>query len=819
MSWLRALRTRLLPYRKSGPVAAPENTTPAAGTGASEACLRPLPVPFERFVTINSDCDGSIHDLVGAAVALNSVIREEYGLPVCDSFFGKWLFECGLDGEREPRSNRAVHGSFDKVQFFERCAEWIRGFHRGWFDTTHGWAYNMSVRVAPDLTVEGGCGQAVFAAPPSWEEPAVPRYLAFRCAEGELELLSELVVRRGGEILSRWRVPATSVVPTGESPEVGVVLPIIDRASIGAWFGEGPLVLEGRAFPTGDVRVCLANIALVTEVRRDIEHQLGSLGALNIAVSNFSSHAGGLVFAVAEGQHRQYPETAYYSDVPESPHYCADLFRAAGYETIQTFAETHEYCVRDVAELAYPRMLADGTQVHDYHRYLFIPRREDGTLDLGAFQVDGEVLNPSWADTASIQIDYCLQQAASKSWCGGVIYTHLNYASASHTFMRDGIDTRTICNAPLRTALADLSARYFGLGDCAGTGERLFVAPAAMLARMSAMMMMLEGHMDYDTCSNTVRISSVHDPCLGRKVPRREDGFRDLRGLTFYVDDASSAGVTVDGDAVDALIRNPADASGRHSVTVVDTSAPAVVLGRVPVSERELVVDVDSVALEEPDGRRSAHRLSLRGSMGWLELCGWLPMLANRHYILVEYEKTTPTLRFSVELEDSSGLCVGWAEEGMRFAPQLPRRFAWNSVARHVEVLPFWQLCADCGASTAPVGRLASLRLTMEGGVGDSLLLHRVLLLRDDGKRAGRTQCFVGGRVGSEAMESVEVRIESGGVERALLLHNGFYAVPNGVPRGGIAHIEGRTVSGDIILPRGGARHEIVDDDWDIDFP
>jgi len=816
MIWLRRLRQRLFPQAESA------RTTPAAASRAASSKapsprIRPLPMPFERFITINSDCDGSIHDLIHAAVALNTVIREEYGLPICDSFFGKWLFECGLDGVREPFSDRALDGSFERRVFFNRCGEWVRGFHRGWFDTTHGWVYNMSVRVAPDLAPDVNGAHVEFGPPPSWEEAAVPRYLAFRCADGGLDALSDLLLRKGDDMLVRWEAPAAQAIEIGDAPDGNLALPIPGPSSLTRWHGEEPLVLEARLM-SADAVVRLAEVALVTEIRTDIARQLRALDDLNLAVTNFSSHAGGLVFATTDGQRRQFPAAAYYSDFPGSPHYCMDLFRAVGFETVQTFAQTSEYEVRSLDELAFQRTLADGTQVHDYHRYLYIPRRKDGSFDLSVFDVDGENLNPSWADTAAMQVAYCLEQTKSKLWHGAIIYTHLNYASTSHPFMREGVDARTICSAPLRDALAELARRYFGLSGCGNPADRVFIAPAGMLARMSAVSKLLDSHIDYEAAANAVRIRAAPDPVLGRKVPRREDGFRDLRGLSFYVEDAHTAHVTVDGEPVEGLIRNPADDCGRQSVTVVDMSAPVLVLGRVPAAERQLVIEAEGLELVAPDAQGEVHRVRLQANAGVLRVAGPLPALANRHYLLVEYEKSSPSLRFALELEDAGGQRLGWAEAGLHGSFHLPRRAAWTSVERRIDVSPFWQLCAECGATTPPVGRLARWQLVIEGNVEDSLVLHRVALLRDDGKRGGRTQCYIGGRLGSVPLTAVEVH--SGEIrEQAMLLRGGFYAVARPVPRGRIVRIEGRTEAGDIILPCGGGRHEIVDDDWEIDFP
>jgi len=802
--------------------AVPRRTAPAAPGSPSApqaiaAQLRPLPYPFERYLTINSDCDGSVHDLIGAAVALNTVVREEYGLPICDSFFGKWLYECGLDGLHEPHSARGLDGEFDARRFFERCGEWVRGFHRGWFDTVHGWAYNMSVRVAPDIGTDADGLVVAFSAPPPWEEAAVPRYLALHCEAGDLRDVSRIALARDGAVLWSWEAPS-QLAMDGAMADGSRLLPLPLAAARAAELAGGDLALVVDFSPDAGSSLRLTHIALVTEARHDLATQLDALCTRNLAVANFSSHAGGLVFAIPQGQRAQLPAAAYYSDEPVSAHYCVDLFTAQGFQTIQTFAQTSGYEVKSLADLTYERVLHDSTRVYDYHRYLCIPRDPKGAFDLSPFEVDGTAMNPSWADTAAMQIRYGLEQSATGSWLGAVIYTHLNYAAPTHPFMREGISARTMCNEALRAALGDLADRYFGLGSRHAPAERVFVAPSSVLVRMSAVSARIGERVTYDATSNTVNVSAVDDPVWGRRVPCEADAARDLHGLTFYVDDAHTATLAVDGRAVEGLVRSPADASGRQSITVIDQAAQVTVLGRVASRARELVADCDGVAWEIGGSDTEAgHRVRLDGAAGRVELTGPMPRLANRHYVAFEYTKSGSALRYAVTLVMEDGDELGWTETGAPAPASMLECPAWAATGRRIEILPLWRLCPAAALSAPPTSRIACVRIAVHGDPGDVLSVHRLALLRDDGKRGGRTRCFLGGSTGTRA--PVEIVAQTDTAEhRAEILENGFYTFSEPVPRGSIVRLEGRLASGAIIAPLTGHWHEVVDDDWDIDF-
>ncbi|MCI0514434.1 hypothetical protein L0128_14550 [candidate division KSB1 bacterium] len=65
----------------------------------------------------------------------------------------------------------------------------------------------------------------------------------------------------------------------------------------------------------------------------------------------------------------------------------------------------------------------------------------------------------------------------------------------------------------------------------------------------------------------TIRIEWVDDPVFGRFVPT----LADLQGITFYVPQASQTQIYLQDQLIPDLVRNPADTTGRESVTIPRT--------------------------------------------------------------------------------------------------------------------------------------------------------------------------------------------------------------------------------------------------------
>lgn len=75
-----------------------------------------------------------------------------------------------------------------------------------------------------------------------------------------------------------------------------------------------------------------------------------------------------------------------------------------------------------------------------------------------------------------------------------------------------------------------------------------------------------------------IEIKSWRDPILNKILPVSP---AQLYGVTFYVDDAAAANVRLDGKIIEAVARNPADSSGRQSVTVLESEIRSILFDQL----------------------------------------------------------------------------------------------------------------------------------------------------------------------------------------------------------------------------------------------
>lgn len=129
--------------------------------GRVPAAIRELPFPFCNFCAISSDADSCSID---ALKSVGKVTREEFGLPMSDSFFPHYHYNLGFcrspmelkrgKGEQIKFSNDFPVGSqFDLAEFVEKNYEMLKAFHRGRIDTVHGWLLRVQIRIGDDISL------------------------------------------------------------------------------------------------------------------------------------------------------------------------------------------------------------------------------------------------------------------------------------------------------------------------------------------------------------------------------------------------------------------------------------------------------------------------------------------------------------------------------------------------------------------------------------------------------------------------------------------------------------------------------------------
>ena len=267
-----------------------------------------------------------------------------------------------------------------------------------------------------------------------------------------------------------------------------------------------------------------------------------------------------------------------------------DLFADFGLRFYNTASNTSRRSPTRLSEFLFPKTLNNGDTVYDFHRFNHVPTDSNGKLDFSVFEMFGKVQNPSMANLAGWQIVSLINHidAADDDDLGGVIYTHL-LAKSKDDPNRHDRSCDGLFNQETSTALHRLADSYYGLSGGQGVGKpdpRIFVAPQAALLRYAQVSAGLADAASYDVAENTVHVSNWNDGVTKEILPRGIGGGNALRFATFYVRDAATARLLVDGVEHTALIRNGPNTSGRQSITVADVGSPTVILGRVAIDER-----------------------------------------------------------------------------------------------------------------------------------------------------------------------------------------------------------------------------------------
>jgi len=140
------------------------------------------------------------------------------------------------------------------------------------------------------------------------------------------------------------------------------------------------------------------------------------------------------------------------------------------------------------------------------------------------------------------------------------IYTHLGGMDADDSLV-DGSTPNPHPYLDLDTLHA-LQDRALGIS---GNGARIWFSRPSTLYDYALMLRSVGNSVKRS--DNDIAIASWHDAVLDQRLPCSP---AQLYGLTFFVEDSAAAQVSLDEQPIETLIRNPADESGRESVTIAE---------------------------------------------------------------------------------------------------------------------------------------------------------------------------------------------------------------------------------------------------------
>ena len=598
---------------------------------ANKLGLRPLPYPFASAVSIVSDLDGTNRERYDGYVGQ---LVGDLGLDFGDSTWLHWVSELETDGPEEaapgePRPalpHRALHAGFLSYDFgyglrepapvYRRArafAEHLAQFHLGNLDHFHALLpKGPRVVVLDDPRVDGGTVELV----PRGFEPK-GRYCCYDtllvqavCVVAgpgrSLPELSVEVVDRDGATTDGYRPVAYPEPPNGRQHRLLAILPPLDAPPLPRLNRVARVVL--RCAGDGDP-ASVDRVLLITAMGDLLLERLGRLRqTYNVELGLVTDH-GALHFrndkaaAIRDRQMREQHETGeHHRALPGS------LTDDAGEVVFCTEADDPTSTCRVLPEMSRQHGLrfvvpagntassAGGWQPLDLvtpartraGSGVYVARRMLPNIraPLPGKTFDG---TKSQHSTFVERLERVLDGTAESPGLAWPIYTHLGA-------LAEGSGGRAPSPYFAGAAPRELQDRVLDVSGTVPAERRIWFCRPSVLYDYALMLPQIAERAERD--GDVVRIRSWHDPILDRTLPVAPS---QLYGLTFYVEDASRARLLLDDEPIETLVRNPADETGRASITVAESEIRHVLFERLDPA------------------RNLPHEIELAGGWRWRE--------------------------------------------------------------------------------------------------------------------------------------------------------------------------------------------------------
>jgi hypothetical protein len=804
--------SQLIDFKDLGPLpfSADDMPRPSAAERAEAKTkyplVRPAPYPYYRMLSIPSDCCATHFSDV---FYTHTLLSRRFGLDTGSSFFpfsatGAGPAETGsiialfCKGQPEPRVTpvRIEKEDIDALPLF------LCYFYRGWVDHIHSWsseatpAVSLVARTRHTLSADGEekidlrlqghvattfqglqASMAVSEGVTSFELTLVDRgdlahHIVYKTPLGD---------RQG------WNV---SALPPDELQSVNLKLiretnrkplHILGRpAPDGVTLKAATLKVQGKRGATVEIKALRA----FDLTRTMIESQMAQLRQYNILPNTSTNHGGYSSWAGLQTM----PTIAMQGQsVPRpplggrlgSPAYHADLLRRLGVEFLV------------------------GLKIWPGQR-LYTLETADGTAWYGADRQDVEIEEcPLPAPSGQMAHFENLGRlvagylgAAPAFGAAGSLYTHYNtYNGEAFATVFPGVVQMSALkklHPHAEAALTILANTRYNLDGRCAEHQRVWTCPISVQMRYLQLRQALTEHARLD--GNTVRITPWNDKVIGRTVPDAAFLTQDLHGQTFYVPEARTARVFVGDVELKALQRNPADSTGRPSVTIVDTTTPTVVFDEVDLLEQTGRTMPEGASLYfRHAGYRGDYALEVRAEKAGDCRVRWEPFLLSSHeneFIRFAYKKTNPQAKIvlSWTLTDGTETVATEGDLHGRQGWQLPDA---EGTDYHEVVLSFADMRAPAsGKKRLPRGEVQSIRIGLQNAaVGDAVFFDRVEFLAARGVRPHAGQgMVVGGRLYPPRDGETITLTRDGQMQRTATSRGGWFLF-TGVPPESIVEI------------------------------
>ena len=607
---------------------------PAAALPGRPADVRLLPYPFNSYLSVTSDPDGmSFADFE----AIHRVLEETYQLPLSDQLF---CCDYGSQVRTADYAGMALDLDYDGDPPMPRDAtrfhRLLVAHNRGWTDGIHGWHARGVASREEAFRLEAPSGRASRPVSFAWPEVARPRDLVhlvfeYRLPTGD----SRASVRVGGKPLSVG----------GAAGDVGIGPAVTWTPAYARVPADAPMTftfaIEGPPGAVLEVRN-----AMVTNLSRArVAADARVLADYDLRYALYSEHArlrNELTVGLRKDERGDTrPGVLVDNPADGANFYSLPEFERLGIGFINAVHQTGQPDALPITALVRPHRFNDGVVRYTFERYYAYPLADDGSQLTPRYE-------HSWEPWLGFHLGQLLAHSG-RFGDGGTIYTHWGVGNPKDLAL----------SPATRKQLEVLRERYYNLSGDTPAWDRVWVAPTAELLLYARAMQSVRENAAYDEGTNTVHLRSWYDPVARQSIPAPWTRASGLANLTFYVARAATARLLIDGREYTCLKRNPADQTGRESVTVIDDAVPTVVFDEVDPLHRfgDIRSDGAECYFRHTGGFRGARclELVLQESAGKTEIK--LPAVnsaATTHFRFA-FRKSNPAARVGVRVTFDDG--------------------------------------------------------------------------------------------------------------------------------------------------------------------
>ena len=822
---------------------------PAKAASVPRGLIRDMPYPFAHAVSITSDADLSS---LYSVELFQDIFAGKYGLSVSQSFFYGALGGAG-DGRPGARFFADESNTPYRVDARSYASDlrsdqlFLRLMYGGVFAFAHSfsddgcppYAITDHLVAVSGADATGVTEQDVRASRQRALAPGLGLHAIVECDADVKFVYLELQDQRG----DWYRIDPFDGAPARERVHFTrywrtLVRQIEPGSREGATSWDGAttscvrvrLVVHGRRGATarlGPIGTMSLDRPMV-ERQAAVANRLGITQSVDIRHGGFTGQAG---FVMRNSQNVRVRADDYdyaltpddkipcqqvwSADDPESPFRHQDILRRLlGVEVLDTFSHrTFNAAPLDQNLTVDPTL--DGVPHYRLHRA--IPEKEAlQNLGLSVRGVPGDSIH-----TLGAVVEMVLTRMRSEPGQAAILYTH--FASFGAPRMPSVPTPDLPCHPNVLKGVELLHFRHYDpLGDVA-SGDRVWVCKVPLLVRYAIAKRGIADHTQVDFDQSRVAIRSWQDPVLARTLPAPGSGVGELHGQTFFVKESGDAQVTLDGRPLTCFKRNPADVSGRQSVTLVDDSFAVPLLGELdPRAQGDLVTRACSLTVTPGALVRGHNRLVLKAD-GPAPRATWRPRLADvtgTGWLRIVYRKSNAQARLALELEDAAGVRTVLREDGVPGdGSQGWTVRAASKDTRDVVVDLADMVKPAAGCKLIPHGRLARLEVGLDGAQpGDTLEIDRVEMLRENPRplHLAGPHVIVAGKLADGRADAVVHLAAEGRDYVAVSDEDGYYMFP-AVPRGVVAEVWASR-DGQRVYPAEGSAFLALNDRADVDL-